>query len=103
MIYLPFGSTESKGLIWLIINESQDKIKSPLHIFSSFLLYLVSSGTHMYKFCESQRQSCEYMKQDSQVKKITGHNNSNWHSETFRPVDLAGYLHEMLWFIFLWR
>ena len=23
----------------------------------------------MYKFCESQRQGCEYMKQDSQVKK----------------------------------
>ena len=38
---------------------------------SSFLLYFVSLGTHMYKFCESQSQDCEYMKRDSQVKKIT--------------------------------
>ena len=32
-------------------------------------MYFVSLGTRMYKFCESQRQGCEYMKQDSQVKK----------------------------------
>ena len=36
VIYLPFDSTESKGLTWLIFNESQDKIKSPLHIFEQF-------------------------------------------------------------------
>ena len=36
VIYLPFGSTESKGLTWLIFNESQDKIKSPLHILQQF-------------------------------------------------------------------
>ena len=47
------------------------KIKSGiLNIFSScFLLYFVNLGTHMYKFCEPQRQGCEYMKPDSQVKK----------------------------------
>ena len=36
MIYLPFASTEYKGLAWLIFNESQDKIKSPSHIFEQF-------------------------------------------------------------------
>ena len=71
VIYLPFGSTESKGLTGLIFKESQDKIKSPLHIFEQFSIVFVSIGTHLYKFCESQRQGCEYMKQDSQVKKIT--------------------------------
>ena len=33
VIYLPFHSTESKGLTGLIFNKSQDKTKSPLHIF----------------------------------------------------------------------
>ena len=47
------------------------RIKSRvLYIFSSsFPLYFVSLRTHMHKFCESQRQGCEYMKWDSQVKK----------------------------------
>ena len=36
VIYLPFDCTESKGPTCLIFNASQDKIKSPLHIFEQF-------------------------------------------------------------------
>ena len=35
-----FDSTESKGLTCLIFNESQDKIKSPLHIFEQFSIVI---------------------------------------------------------------
>ena len=49
VIYLPFGSAESKGLTGLIFNESQDKIKSPIHIFEQFsIVFCEFRDSHVY-------------------------------------------------------